>query len=578
MTYEEYGIDVKNRASGSVYTTCPKCSPDRRKKSDKCLNVNLDKGVFRCNHCGWAGGVSSREAKPEKRTYTPPPEPKTKLTDKMVAWFATRSITATALNQLNVTSGEQFFPQVNEKRTCLMFNYYRDGKIVNTKYRDGDKNFRMHKGAELILYNIDSLKGQSKAYLVEGEIDALSLHICGLTNVVSVPNGATKEKNNLAYIDNSWEDIKHIQEWVICTDNDLAGRNLREELSIRLGKENCSYVVFGENKDANDCLMNRGVQAVVEHCTKPTQYRMTGVFSFEDIEDEILDFYYNGLPKGAKTSIAPLDEHLSYHEGYITVLTGIPSHGKTSFLDFLCARLNIIDGWKGGFYSPENKPLKLHASKLARIYTGKHWDGEYKMNLEELNDFTEYIRDEFWFVKPEEEYSVKSILSSVSQLVKRKGVKFFVIDAWNKLDHNDDSTSYVGKTLDEIAAFCEMNQVHCFLVVHPKKMQKNRDTGLYELPTLYDCSGSANFYNKADGGISVYRNFTEDISEIYFQKIKFEHWGKVGAVPMKYERISGRYYPSGSEPNRQNWIYNHPTEILVENPVASFSSSEDFPF
>jgi twinkle protein len=83
--------------------------------------------------------------------------------------------------------------------------------------------------------------------------------------------------------------------------------------------------------------------------------------------------------------------------------------------------------------------------------------------------------------------------------------------------------------------------LHIFLVAHPTKMQKDPATKIVEVPDLYDVSGSANFFNKADAGLSVYRNFDTNIVEIYINKMKFEHIGKQGNCALKYNIRNGRY-------------------------------------
>jgi len=110
------------------------------------------------------------------------------------------------------------------------------------------------------------------------------------------------------------------------------------------------------------------------------------------------------------------------------------------------------------------------------------------------------------------------------------------------MEHLEDSTTYIGRVLDKIAVFCETNHVHCFLVAHPTKMKKQQDGLTYEIPTLYDISGSANFYNKADTGLSIYRDFEKNKTYLIVQKIKFEHWGKTGKIELNYDPISRRYY------------------------------------
>jgi hypothetical protein len=49
------------------------------------------------------------------------------------------------------------------------------------------------KGAEKVLYGLDDVKGAAEIIIVEGEMDKLALEEAGLTNVLSVPDGAPRE-------------------------------------------------------------------------------------------------------------------------------------------------------------------------------------------------------------------------------------------------------------------------------------------------------------------------------------------------------------------------------------------------
>ena len=53
-----------------------------------------------------------------------------------------------------------------------------------------------------IFYNINSIVGYDSCVIVEGEMDVLAMHEAGIKNVISVPNGATLNSNNLEYLDN----------------------------------------------------------------------------------------------------------------------------------------------------------------------------------------------------------------------------------------------------------------------------------------------------------------------------------------------------------------------------------------
>ena len=66
MTYADFNISIPHgRATGEVPTICPQCSHTRKKSNDKCLSVNLDKQVWRCNHCNWSGFLKNSMKKIE---------------------------------------------------------------------------------------------------------------------------------------------------------------------------------------------------------------------------------------------------------------------------------------------------------------------------------------------------------------------------------------------------------------------------------------------------------------------------------------------------------------------------------
>ena len=134
--------------------------------------------------------------------------------------------------------------------TWLCFNYYDGPDLINIKSRNAKKEFRLSKDAKLIPYNINSIKSAKRVYFVEGEFDALALHECGFTSVVSAPNGAHIKNNNLKYLDDYIDQFNHVEEIVICTDGDEPGINLRNELSRRFGREICSYVLYPDGSGA----------------------------------------------------------------------------------------------------------------------------------------------------------------------------------------------------------------------------------------------------------------------------------------------------------------------------------------
>lgn len=578
---KEYTIHPQK--SGENQMICPVCSEFRKKKTDKCFSFNVLKQAGRCNHCQVV--LVEKKDFEQKRTEIVFKRPlfnsNTKYSPNVIKFFEARKISEKTLLDLKVTEGIEWMPKAKDKINTIQFNYFRNGELINTKYRGKDKDFKLFKDAELIFYNIDCAIDNEVIVIVEGEMDALAMYEAGYRNVISVPNGAGLGKINFDYLDNCIDAFSDNTKFILALDNDKAGINLRDELARRLGVENCFKVIFKDCKDANDCLIKYGVQGVIDAMQEKVEFPIEGVFNATDIEVDIYNYYNNGLPKGCGVDVYELDSYIRFQEGYITTITGIPGHGKSEFLDFLLCKLNIIHGWKFGLYSPENHPLELHFSKFAEKITGKPFEGNNKLTPIDLANMIKYHSNNFFFINPKEDFTIDNILSSVKSLVRKKGIKGFVIDAWNKLDHQytQNETKYISEQLDKLAMFCERQKVHLFLVAHPTKIQKDKSTGLYEIPNLYNISGSANFYNKTANGMTIYRNFAENITEVYIQKVKFKHWGKVGCVHMAWDFNNGRYYKG--TPDNTNWLNDKEKPLqtntgFLEEKVSEFK--EDVPF
>ncbi len=586
---KEYTIDVQK--NGENQMTCPECSPNRKKKTLKCFSFNLGKNAGRCNHCGIV--LVSKQEIPLKLTQIDFKRPKwqnsTKLSNNVVKWFEGRKISQFVLNDFKVTNSIEWMPQTQKQESVINFNYFRLGELINVKFRDNQKNFKLFSGAEMIFYNLDACIDNKEIIIVEGEMDVLALAQCGIKNAISVPNGCTEKGNiNLDYLDNCIDFFEKDTQFILALDNDKVGRRLQEELARRLSYENCKTVVFKDCKDANDCLIKYGYQTVLDCINEAKEFPIVGVFNSHDIESDILDYYNNGMPEGTGINMAEIDTNIRFHTGYLTMITGIPGHGKSEFLDFILCRLNLSnDNWKTAYFSPENHPLQLHFSKLAEKLIGKSFDKKNSNRLSpiDLRASIDYCSDNFYFINPEDDFTINSILKSVKELIKRKGIKSFVIDAWNKLDHkrgSKDKNDYISETLDVIIKFCERNGVHCFLVAHPTKMGKDKD-GKPEVPNLYNISDSSHFFNKTANGICVYRNFETGCVEIHIQKVKFKHWGQTATVHLAWNRENGRYYKG--IPNNDNWLhYEQPkaiennTNFLQDKPTEIVMNDIENPF
>lgn len=581
--YADFDITIPyGKRSGKVKTFCPRCHGQRKDKRDKSLSVDLDKEVWNCHYCGWGGSLNvsefddSPEAKQrwmekqpwyrpmrrQKPTYTKPqPRPDSGFSAKALAWFQSRGISQATLAALHVTEGEEWMPQKNGKINTIQFNYYLNGELVNTKFRTGDKCFKLVSGAQLIPYNIDAIRGQAECVITEGEMDALSFIECGRSDVISVPNGANA---NLDYLDDFIDDYFEDKQVIyIASDTDTKGVLLRDELMRRFGAERCRVLEYGDGcKDANEHLMKYGRDSLLQCIADAPETKLEGVFTVSDFEESLDALFENGMQKGVTIGHECFDRLCSFETKRLCVVTGIPGSGKSEFIDEIAERLNMRYGWRFAYFSPENAPLAYHASKLIEKFTGRHFDRQH-LTYPEYRDVKDHLETNFFFISPKDDFRLDTILEKAKSLVRRKGIKALVIDPYNRLDDESDGmseTKYISRLLDKLTNFAQRNDVLIILMAHPTKQPKNKD-GVIEAPTLYDISGSANFYNKADFGLVVHRNRTEGTVEVHVQKVKFRHLGEVGTALFKYNLNNGRYVPftNGFEPMWDN------TNHLVED-------------
>jgi twinkle protein len=184
-TKQEY--EVLCDKSGENPQKCPVCSDNRKKenRNKKSFSYNAQTGIGHCMNCEF---TCYRKQEDYKSFVRPQLKTNAQYSDKLVEWFQKRQITVKTLEQMRVTEAMEWMSQTGKEMNVVCFNYFRDGQLINTKFRDGAKNFKMVKDAEKIFYNLDGIKGKDKVYIVEGEMDCLTMVQCGYTNTVSVPN------------------------------------------------------------------------------------------------------------------------------------------------------------------------------------------------------------------------------------------------------------------------------------------------------------------------------------------------------------------------------------------------------
>jgi twinkle protein len=536
--FNQYGLDV-----GKTQGICPLCSHDRKpeNKKKKCASYDWERGLGTCHNCDSTfqlhtyerKGASDREyVKPvfSTKTHKAP-------SSKVVKWFESRGISQQTLEDLNVSEGPEFMPQTGKEENTIKFNYFMGNKLINIKYRDGAKNFKLYKGAEKIFYNINSIVNHDTCVIVEGEIDALSLHEAGVPNVISVPNGATLNHNNLDYLDNCIDYFEDKEKIILAVDADEPGTMLKQEFIRRLGAENCYIVDFADCKDANEYLIKYGSDDLRFAIHNAQQVPLENVTTLKNIENDLKDFVKHGFKPGFQVGLPNFDKIFSTY-------TGIPSSGKSDFVDQMVVGYNKLYGWKTAFASPENAPIYLHAHKLMRKTWGD-MPSPGDIGGKTWKHVSDHVNDNYFFIDMDK-YSLESVLRKGAELVKRKGIKCLVIDPYNKVrDTNavsDDVNRYTMDYLSKIEQFCKKYDVLTFIVAHPTKMP--RENGKMVEPNMYNIKGGGEWYDASYHGLLVHRDYEAKNTKVKVLKVKFQNLGENGAESFfTWEPKSGSFVP-----------------------------------
>lgn len=584
-------IEVSGNRSGQKKALCPNCSHTRKKKKDKCLSVSFTKGTAFCFNCE---AVSFRDSVQEEteKTYKLPVQTwknYTQLSDKLVKYLESRNISQATAIKLGWTEETYYQPALQKKVTNLVFNTFEGETLVNKKYRSGGKHFTQSAGTKSIFYNINSAIGKDKVYIVEGEFDVAAMLEVGVKDVISVPNGAN---DNDEYWKTSEKYIKDVKNFVIAVDNDDKGNALRDKIAQRLGRFRCSYLDF-DGKDANDDL-NAG--KLLKTLKNEIRFPVSGTFKISDLYGGIIDLYKNGLPD----TLYPKSKYwrdfkkcYSVMRGQLNIGTGIPSHGKSNWTDDYV--LNLVNDYdlKASWFSPEHSPMSLYHTNLCEKVTGKNFWG--KVQGQEVRRVTEYEIKQYKEWGDEKIYLTDCeagqlptwdwLLKKFEEQMYSFGIDIFVIDAFNKvLLPKGNKIEQINIILTKLTHFSQSNNVILFLVAHPTKMQKNQDTGLYGVPTLYDVSGSADFRNQTHNGYTIYRHFYDEATgmeaetEFFNMKTKFNFQGEIGSsVRFKYCLENGRYYLGDKEPKHYLWETESETEFKEDiNPLPLLEPKDAF--
>lgn len=441
----------------------------------------------------------------------------------------------------------------------LAVPYTHKGETLNHKYRlTTAKDHRMDGGAPLSLWNADALSepavvnGHAPLVVTEGEWDALAAIQAGYRFAVSVPNGApasiTADLDNAAryeWVDRHAAELAGVKEFILATDDDAAGHNLRTDLVTLLGPARCRFIDYPEGcKDLGEVLLAHGPEQVVHLLATSKPFPVQGLYTLDDFPER-------GKVRSYNVGVEPIAEYIAIVPGTLTVVTGYANMGKSTLMNAIVgnALAQHFPVCVASFET-EVKPILRDGLRAAIMGCAQH-----ELHRADCRQVDDLLRKRLTIISQQvdedAEFTLERFLDLCMVAVKRHKVKMIVLDPWNELEHkrqrDETETDYISRAIRSIKRFAKQQDVAFWIVAHPTKPQH----GFKGIPGLYEISGSANWANKADYGLTYHRpKFDQNMAKIIVNKVRMGLPGRRGEVEVAFDFHTSsfrRLMPAGQE-------------------------------
>lgn len=354
--------------------------------------------------------------------------------------------------------------------------------------------------------------------------------------------------------------LPQVKIFVLAFPNSEQGDKRALEIARRLGKIRCLRVFWPEElargdvnqRELSATLAIMGAEKVLECFDQAKPYPIAGLFTVEQSSPNLEKYFDEGFPQGNSTGIEALDKVYTVVSGQLTLVTGIPGHGKSKLVDCILLNQIVQYDWRVAIYSPENHPFEVHMARLLAQLVNRpfHKDHHNRMSREEMLKGKKFLESRIFYLLPEKP-TVDALLELVRASVVRHGIKAFVLDPWNWLDLDAkewaNQSDLIGQALRKIKLVCSELDLHAWIVAHPAKISKDKN-GEYPVVKPYDVAHSAEFFNKSDMILSIWRDVQKGGNvEVHAQKIKNEIYGKIGMAELGFNASTGNYRNPGEE-------------------------------
>ncbi|NFJ83938.1 hypothetical protein FDE94_09050 [Clostridium botulinum] len=587
---------IKNRNGQELsFKYCPFCNGGSH-HDQHTFSINIDKHTYNClrGKCGESGTFKElaekygeqaeyyldwlKENKKEYKQTAQYSQPKYKinpLSDKVIQYFNKRGISKKTLENVGIKSF--YFKKINEE--FAVFQFYEKEKLVMNKMRllrkpqikkDGKKEQKEWKesGGKHVLWNMQNIDKNKPVILCEGMMDGLSVIECGMENVTSIPSGT----RDLTWIDNCYDWIQEIKEWIIYVDNDVAGDELKNNLLMKFGYSKCR-VVKHELKDANDELNVLGKEYIIDVIKNAKYEDVKGLVDISNVD--IIDL---SKLERCSSSIRAIDKYcggLTFPN--LTVWTGKRGSGKSTVAS-QCITAAVDQGYNAFVYTGElaagHFKLWLYSQMAGPenidtvTYRYKQTDmerpDEYIPKKEIVQQIDNWISGKLKLYDDNNTNKEDEIIKLMEESYKRYNTRVFLIDNLMTVKFNSNSNGrFIAQSdfIDRLRQFALQYRVNVNVVVHPRKTQAGKEVD------SDDVGGSGDITNAAFNVYWISRIKNDDDLDLddpierqligcqaKIDVLKNRYYSVVNKVGgMKFDIKSKRFIPPAGWKYRYKW-------------------------
>lgn len=506
---------------------------------------------------------------------------------KVYEYLASRGISKATVDYLDIRSdsgGNIAFHTYDENDVLTVVNYRKSFKTKEKKCW-----FQKNADAADLLFNMNRVNTTKPLVITEGQIDTASVIEAGYLNCVSVLKGS----QGMGWIEHCWDWLQQFEQIIIFSDGDAPGIKMRNEIINRLGAMKCKYVETPNElefkdtgkivpvKDINEILQCKGKEFLLDLISKAKDMPITSVAKLSEIK-ELNPTEMDGFEVGIKELD---DELMKIFTGGVTLLTGLPSAGKTTFLNqvvlsamdndyktFLFSR-ELLNGMSKGWFSQVAAGRRNMES--ISLPNGKDF---FIVSDEAKKQITEYYDDMFYIYKDEEENDEDKLFESMELCATKKGLRLFIIDNLMTVQLKDTQDTNKAQTdfMNRAIKFSMKYDVAVIIIAHPRKLQSGAEIG------LFDIAGTQNISNLATRTISLKRVKEEDKNstsykyygyDVIITIVKDRIFGSTKEIPVYYDKQDRRFFSNYEEFDRVYGWDKKQYSYKLDYPIEQY----DFP-